>query len=402
MNHEPLDDSDEWTFGKKQTHPIVCNRTGITIGVISVQKIAGHVPYLSQWKNTQALHPLFSLEPTALINFSKSIWNHFCSLTPEQAADMALTKKQETLLQVATLALVHHLGDVKQDFPWIPTLAEVSANWNSILQLSYWKNYLESNRFKFPALRISKFNKGIDLHGYLSDCWLVKKEYESKVRESVEREKLAAAEAALVVLRNDLAGKAPRSKKLLWRWLSAQLPSRYSKDLESWMWELYDAETEAEISEFTIADVDLFEQIVLAEVELGSSISHAFLERLGSKRTMLQTKFSTFEILVPDSIAAGVADGSIGVAEPMLADYPSKVKYIIAHAKWKLAHGDNNKHRDAAMKEQKQVTVSATHVPDIAEYLGWTSDDAIDDVPLADAIEKLRDNPTSDGGELEE
>lgn len=395
----------EWNFGSKQIHPIICNYTGLTVGAISVLKVAGHIPYMAQWKNTQALHPLFSLEQTALINFSRSVWNYFCSLTPEQVANNSFTEKQETLLRVASLAMIHHLSDVTQDFPWMPEMKDVASCWNSLLQLSYWKNYLESRRFRFPAVRISRFNQGIDLHGYLNDCWMMKKEYESKVREAVEREKLESAEKALKVLRDDLAGKAPRSKKILWRWFCAHLPSKYSADLEGWMWTLFDAETIDEISVFTVADIDIFEQIVLAEVELGSAVSHAFLDRLSQKREMLVTKFKTFEILVPDSITAGVADGSISADEPKIEDFPSKVKYIIAHAKWKLAHTDTNKHRAAAEASQREVTVRATHVPDITDYLTGKDleEDEIDEVgPLFDAIEKQRDNPTTDGGELEE
>jgi len=360
----------------RQNHPIICNRTGLVIGSITVVKVAGHIPYLSQWKETQALHPLFSLPPTALLNFSKSLWHHVCNFTPDQAADSKLTHKQETLLRVATLAMLHELGDVDQTTVWMPTMSEVLYGWQSILQLSYWKNYLESKRFKFPALRISEFNKGITLAGYLQDCWLVKKEYETHVREAVEREKLEAAEAALKVLRDDLAGKAPRSKKLLWRWFLANIPQKYAKDTDSWMWDLFDAETESEISEFTLADIDLFESIILYEVELGSAVSHAFLERLGQKRKLLEVKFRTFEILIPDSIAAGVADGSISADEPVLADYSNRVKWIVAHSKWKLAHTDTGKHRRDVLAEQSEVTVRTVHeVPDFEDILGREDSD---------------------------
>lgn len=367
-----------------QVHPIICTRTGITVAAITVHKVAGHVPYLSQWKHTQALHPLFSLEPTALINFGKDLWNHFCSLTPEQAADEALTTKQELLLRISALAMLHHLSEVHQSTVWIPTLGEVSSNWKSLLQLSYWKNYLESKRFKFPALRISKFNKGFDLTAYLQDCWAVKKEYETHVREAVEAEKLESAERALKALRDDLAGKAPRSKKLLWRWFIANMSSRYAKDTDGWMWDLFNAETEAEISEFTIADIDLFEEICLCEIPTGSSISHAFLERISHKRKLLETKFQAFEILIPNSIAAGVADGSISSVEPVLADFKSKVLWIIAHSKWKLGHVDQTKHREAAIKLQQTTTVKPTFVPDISEYLGRDDADSEEDLPLFD------------------
>lgn len=370
---------------KLQVHPLVCQYTGITLGRLEVITVAGHVPFLSQWKNTQALHPLFSLESGALLKFAHNAWNNFCALTPEEASNAVLTDKQEKILQVTALALLHSIAEVKQDFPWLPTIQETSSCWSSLIQLGHWKNYLESQRFKFPAVRISKFNKGIDLQSYLQNCWQVKKDYESKVRESVEQEKLKSAELALISLRNDLVSKAPKSKKLLWRWFLAHIPSRYSRDTDGWMWDLFDAETETEIAEFTLADIDLFEEIVLCEIPTGSSVSHAFLERLAYKRKILQNRFNTFEILVPKMIEDEKAAGSIGAEEPKLSDYPSKILWMIAHSKWKLAHTDTAKHIKAATAAQERITVNPSYIPDITEFLSaGTKADPLDDIPLFD------------------
>jgi hypothetical protein len=370
---------------KLQTHPLICQYTGLTLGRIELITVAGHVPFLSQWKNTQVIHPLFSLDLGALLSFAKNSWNNFCSLTPEESANAQFTERQEKILQVTALAILHNIADVQQTTQWLPTIQEVSGCWSSLIQLAYWKSYLESNRFRFPALRISKFNKGIELQPYLQNCWKVKKDYESKVREAVELEKLESAERALVALRNDLVTKAPRSKKLLWRWFLAHIPQRYARDTEGWMWELFDAETEQEIQEFTIADIDLFEEIVLCEIPTGSSVSHAFLERIAYKRKVLTNRFQTFEILVPEMVRLEKEAGTISMTEPRLVDYPSKIKWMVAHAKWRLAHTDTEKHRREAMNQQDTVTVNASHIPDIGLLLGSTQDDEEDDAgPLFD------------------
>lgn len=381
---------------KTQQHTIYCQYSGTLLGSLNLITVAGHVPYLAQWKHTQAFHPLFSLESGALLKFAHNAWNNFCNLSPEEATNVALTDRQEKILQVTALAILHSIAEVKQDTVWLPTIQETSSCWSSLMQLGHWKNYLESRRFKFPAIRISKFNKGIDLQAYLQDCWQVKKDYESKVREGVEQEKLRSAEMALVALRNDLVSKAPKSKKLLWRWFIAHIPSRYSRDTEGWMWDLFDAETEAEISEFTIADINLFEEIVLCEIPTGSSVSHAFLERLNHKRKILNNRFNTFEILVPDIVEKEKAAGNIAAEEPKLQDYPSRVKWIIAHAKWKLAHTDISKHRLAAEKEQATVTVSASCVPDITEFLGASEADTPEDLPLFDLSKRAGNSDDAD------
>lgn len=358
----------------QQLHPIICIRTGIPVAKLTVLKVAGHVPYLSQWRETQALHPLFSLQPNALLSFGRNAWADICSLTPEEAASEQLVAKKEQLLRVASLAMLHHLSAVDQTTVWLPTLAEISRNWSSLLQLSSWKINLDSLRFKFPAVRISKFNSGIDLSGYVFDCWQLKKEYETKVRDAQELELLRTAERTLAVLRDEIAGKAPRSKRMLWRWFCLNVPSRYERDIAGWMWELFDAETEEEISEFTVADINLFEEIFLCEIPLGSTISHTFLERIANKRRLLEAKFSAFEILVPESIALEVAAGSISSEEPKASDFASKTKFIIARAKWMLAHSSTT-HRDAALARQETITVKASHTPSISAYLGTTDDE---------------------------
>ncbi len=357
-----------------QTHPLICRYTGITVGALTVKKVAGHIPFLSQWKESQAMHPLFSLEPNALLQFSRNAWNNFCSLTQEEASDPKITTKQEEIIRVTALALVHKLTTVDQTIYWMPTLQEVYINWTSLLQLSYWKNYLESKRFHFPSVRINRINNGIDLTGFIQDCWAVKKSYETKIIEIEEAHRAKTAEAALKSLRDEVAGKAPRSKKLLWRWFLAHIPSRYARDTEGWMWELFDAETEQEISEFTMADIDLFEEIFLCEVPTGSSISAAFLDRLRHKRTILETKFESFEILIPDAITAAVAAGTISKEEPKASDFANRAQFLVATARWKLATTDMSKHRQAAIAKQTSVTVKPTYVPDITEIIPSLAD----------------------------
>jgi hypothetical protein len=266
------------------------------------------------------------------------------------------------------------------------------------LQLSHWKNYLESKRFHFPAVRISRNNDGIDLTGYIQDCWAIKKSYETKIIEAEEVEKARSAEIALKALRDEVGGKTPKSKKLLWRWFIAHIPSRYAKDTDGWMWDLFDAETEQEISEFTMADIDLFEEIFLCEVPTGSSISAAFLDRLAHKRMMLETRFRMFEIIVPDAISEGVADGTISSIEPRRDDFPNKVQFLIAHSKWKLAHTDQHKHRDIAAALQSKVTVKPTFVPDISKFLPPALDDELlDGVMAADGVIEHFDDETITG-----
>ena len=351
--------------------PLVCPRTDITVGALTTINVAGHMPLLGDWRETQVLHPIFSLQPVALLQFARNTWLRFCALTTEESIDPAVSAAQEKMLCIATLAMLHHLTDVRQDIPWIPAWKDVSDNWTSLMAISYWKAYLDSERFKFPQLRISKLEKDVDLKHFLQICWQRKKEYENKINtltiEQAERDKLALAESSMVKQRDAVAGKRPLSIKLLWRWFEQNMPKRYAKDMDvptGWMWEIFTADSKS-ILEYTVRDVEMFEEIVVSECPTGSTISHAFLEIIRSKHELLTAHFNTYEIIIPDSIAAAVAGGEIepNKPAPVITDYPTRMAWFKAKCQWDLAQVGANKHQKAEAARQETVTVNPSFTP---------------------------------------
>lgn len=380
---------------KRYRADLYCTRTGILCGSFNTISVAGHMPLLGQWKDTQVLHPLFSLGSVALLKFARNSYLRYCAFTPEETADSSTAAAQEQLLCIAALAMIHNLTEVRQDVPYIPAWQDVATHWTSLMQLGYWKAYLDSQRFRFPSLRISKLENKIELGAFLRVCWQCRKAYETAVDLSIEEEKTRRiAEAASKSIFDEIAGKRPKSVKLLWRWFEQVLPTRYKKDLAGWMHDLFFA-TERDILEFTVKDIELFEEIFLGEVELGSSLSHAFLEVLRSKHSLLTNHFNTYEILIPDTIAEGVAAGTIDAGtEPVLSDYASRTLWFIAHAKWKLAQSDTSKHQAAARERQRTATVRPTFVPRLV--IGAAADE-IPELEADDSYDGLvRD--TSDSG----
>lgn len=391
---------------KSYTLPLTCRRTGIIVGSLNVATLAGHMPMVGQWKESMVLHPLFSLDPVPLIKFSKNTWFRYCGFSVDEGADDRLTAKQEQILQVAALAMMYHLTDVRQDIPWLPAWKDIAAHWPSLIAISYWKAYLDSARFRFPHVHISMLEREFELGAYLQTCWAVKKSYESTVSERVEVERLRAAESATIALREEIAGVRPASAKYVWRWFLTHLPKRYEADSEGWMRTIFFAKGE-DIRNFTMADIDLFEEIFLCECPTGSSISHAFSETLASKRDYLQQHFEAFEIIVPQSIAIAKAAGEIPKEEPLLKDFDSKAKWMVARAKWKLAHTDIEGNIKKAMQRQATVTVNPSYVPKLPDFLNHNNsedEEQGDDLASTDVESAVDDDShsVSDGGEIEE
>jgi hypothetical protein len=155
---------------------------------------------------------------------------------------------------------------------------------------------------------------------------------------------------------------APKSTKLLWRWFVANMPSRYEADLEGWMRSIYFAKDD-DILKFTVADIDLFEEIVACECPVGNSISYAFNQVLAARREYVSSYFQGFEIIIPDAIKQEREAGEIPSEAPKREDFPSKIAYVIAEAKWKIAHGNLSNSLDAATAKQATVTVKPSYVP---------------------------------------
>lgn len=385
---------------KRYMVPLVCSRTGITMGSLATIAVAGHMPLLGQWKDTQILHPFFSMKPVALLQFARNSWLRFCALRPEEAADDAVVAKQEQHLRVITLCMLHNLTEVRQDIPWLPEFKDVVSNWTALMSICYWKAYLDSERFRFPQIRISKLERDVDLRSFLQLCFKCKKDYETNVNERAEEAKKKIAEQAMRGIIDDIAGKKPLSIKLLWRWFEANMPGRYKKDIDTWMWELFSA-TEKDITDFTIRDIELFEEIFLTECPTGSSISHAFLEVLRGKHALISQHFETYEILIPNSIAEQVASGEIAASGPMpeLKDYPNKVAWMVAKAKWNLAQVDSRKHRDAAIERQRTETVTPSFRPKLV--IGAQAED-LDELEADDGSDLLENAATGEEYESED
>lgn len=286
--------------------------------------------------------------------------------------------------------MLHQLGTVKQDVPWLPDIVTVQNNWQSLMKLCYWKSYLDSKRFSFPTIRISKQEKTIDLHSYLVLCWEKKKQYETGVSDAAEEARSRLAETALVYIRDELAGSRPKSTKLLWKWFVGNLPAKYLPDAEGWMHTIFHAKDMLLLS-FTRADVDLFEEIFLCECPTGSSISHAFLEILRSKRKMLEDHLA-YEILEDTQLDLQAATGIIPEAEPVASNFEKRVLFVIAHAKWRLTHGRSTTYRDAATAKQQNITVKPSFMPSLE--IGTHKPDATElaaeaDLELLEAIDYI-------------
>lgn len=318
------------------SHRIFCARSGVQIATMEFLSTAGAVPYISNWKDTVAYHPLFSLSFTRLCNFAQAEWNRLAQIQDP--------RDSETInLRVAYLALLYELGSLRQEIAGIPPLHIVQSTLPGLHTLACWKNFLESKRFKFPEFILSDRNKNAGFENiteYLSLCFDIKEAYENKVSEAAEREKVRRAEAALSALGSTWI--TPPNKKILWHWVRANLPALYAPDAEGWLATLF-LGSDKTVLEFEKEDIQLAEEIIVSSCPAGTGIMHAVRARLTHLLKVWESEKEAWEIDY-----ASLEDKPIWVnekklpashpgAEPEEKEFDKRWQFLQAHAKWEIA-----------------------------------------------------------------
>jgi hypothetical protein len=297
-----------------------------------------------------ALHPVFSLGPNKLLAFARNEWNRLA----KASADEETTDKEDNMLRVCFLAVLHQLGSVKQEVPALPPLHVVQSNMSRLFALAYWHHYLDSKRFKFPAYKINKINQnaGFDaIKDYIDLCFDIKKDYEQGVDDLVEKEKAVAAEKALKALRDSWV--VPVSNKQLWRWVRAHLPAKFDADAQGWMGTIFTGGERA-ILAFEKDELELMVDIVESECPAGTAIMYAVRARLEAvmqvwtdNKEAFSVDFGAYEDDSPLDAARRMSTAPDSKTAPLLKDYPTKAAWIRANALYYLQQRAINVKKDS-------------------------------------------------------
>lgn len=335
------------------TYTLTCAYTGVPIASFSLIMQAGKLPYLAQWRDSLAIHPLFSLNQRALLSWTRRNWN---SKFKEAALEHASPIERQQF-QIAFVAILHSLGSVRIESPCLPLFETVSANMQRLLELAYWQNYLESKRFRFPTLRVSRANSNTflgNVSDYLNICESVKKDWESSKDALAEEAQVEAARRAEKSVRSSHVRAV--SKRALWNWfLSCLLASnkkRYTlPEWEEWKTDAHKLffATENNQLSYTTDDVDDIIDVAMGECPIGNVISHAFFGELNKIRENIKEHNELFEVDWSATLGAGIqrtdeagnvksipAEPSNPGVEPTPGAFFSRLEFLKAQAKWKV------------------------------------------------------------------
>ncbi len=319
------------TPNKDRSIPLVCARSGLTLGnfegASAMTLGLGFSPYIKVWKENTFLHPVFSLSLRELVLKSLACWES------EKSGTRSYSPQYKGLL---FLAMLHASDCIKQDVPAFPSLKTIDTHFNRLIELLSWKQDINSTRLVLPKLHIWKGAKGEDTNNpfagvgaWLDACDSAKNDYENTVRTRQKEAKQKASVLAERSIRSQMYSNI--SLRRPWDWIETQVPQfvmEANADLE-----LLFFAAEERIQHWDEADIDALEGLVLSHCELGNNVSYEVNKRIKQLRTWHSIYMDTFEIVVDREKMLE----EIGSEEPVLANFPSRSAWLVAHAKWKLA-----------------------------------------------------------------
>lgn len=307
-------------------HRIFCAHSGVQIATMEYTVVAGHIPWMQHWNSLVCYHPVFSFSTGKKLAFARSEWKRLAKLSH----DGETTEKEDELLRVSWLAVLHTLGSIQQEAPALPSIAIVHATMQKLFALAYWKYHLDSQRFKFPEFRINQLNHNNRFENitfYLDACFSAKEAYETDVNEKEEAAKIRAAERALNKLKSSWL--TPPSRRVLWTWIRAHLPKKYEADAEGWMSTLF-LGNDKTILDYDASETELMQEILESEMPVGTGILHAVRERC--KYILEKQKEET---TAWDIVDTPIPATTLTVA-PKRSDFQKEVDFIRAQAIWYL------------------------------------------------------------------
>lgn len=315
---------------------IKCRFSGLLIGKLEYEVLEGYQPWLSHWKDMQAVHPVFSMPTQRLLAYTRKNYEQLIKASEDGEA----THQENDKLRVSWLACLHSLGSIKQEAVALPDLQVVHRTMKKLVALAYWKHVLDSKRFGFPTFKINRVNANTrfdNIDFYIDACFELKDAYDKGITDLEELERKHQADKALAALRSSWV--VPVSNKALWRWVRAHLPAKYEADAQGWMSTLFLGNEKA-VCEFDPDEVDLMDQIICGECPQGTGVLTAVRARIEAVRKMIVDSRTAFDIDLTDFAAPA---SEVDEPEPQRKDFAKDSAFIRARAMWWLGQQERKK-----------------------------------------------------------
>lgn len=278
------------------TQTILCQRSGIAMGEMTLFLHEGHLAYLQAHSQSIYLHPFYNLSPSVL--------NSKFDAGLEEAKDSGYTRNNaaQQRLQLLFSAIAFSLDCIKQDDPGLPSWPVTIGSGKRLLSLSKWHYFETSHRLKLPELHLARSNTNDawqNVRFWLDACYAVKEDWEAKGRKINQDALLNTRTNALRELKSESYRKIDLNK--IWRWIEVQFEGEVPPGrIETWSDLFFHGDIEPENWSYrngVAEDVDDLQEALLEHCDIGNPIMHFIQSRLNAIRSIIRDFYSSFTVV---------------------------------------------------------------------------------------------------------
>lgn len=313
------------------SHPIICQRSGLTMGRMELFLHEGHIAYLKTHSDAIYLHPFYNLSPVVLMNkFSDGLQQ----LHGEGYVASSSTKHR---LQLLFSALAWSFECIKQDHPGLPSFPITVGSGERLLKLSKWFYLATSHRIELPEFHLAANNDNEgweNVKFWLDACFERRKDWETKSREFQMESLLRARTDAIKEIKSESYRRLDLNK--IWNWIALQLEGEvHSTRILLWHDLFLSGDLEPE--NWTLDEVDDITEAVLCHCDIGNGIMHFIQSRLRGVRAVIQDFYGSFTLITrvdknllnddgtPNRFKTGEAEMRTEKEVELLAGYEAKL-----------------------------------------------------------------------------
>lgn len=338
---------------------LFCQKSTVRIGTLVLDSSCCNLtPMVAAWNETILVHPVLALSPVRTLAHLRAC-NEKISYADPDSEELATAQRADfEALQLAYLSCLQTFCNFTLTVPGLPPLREVLETTNRLESIAG-----AILRFKLnPANCFPRVNynpNDASLIDLLKLC-------QTKILVATRRiEEIAEEEEQLAQLRESAVTSIRRpsriSRKHIYNWMVSYFPESVDRALIKKLFNLQ----ESEIPKYSRDDINYFRECFERYCPAGTPLQFELRKIADRLDSYYRDYFKTFviESIDEDSEESEVStDQSTtnssyetpATTEPQAADYPSRVQFIVAHAKWRMQQE----------KQQKPVPAKLPLLPD--------------------------------------
>lgn len=320
---------------------LYCQKSTVRIGTLVLDSNCCNLtPMVAAWNDTILVHPVLALSPVRALAHLRTCNERISYSESDDDSEELVTANPADFeaLQLAYLSCLQTFCNFNLSVPGLPPLREVLETTNRLESIAGAVLRFKLNPANcFP--RVNYNPRDASLIDLLKLC-------QTKILVATRRiEEIAEEEEQLAQLRESAVTSIRRpsriSRKHIYNWMVSYFPESVDRPLIKKLYNLQ----EPDICKYSRDDINYFRECFERYCPAGTPLQFELRKIADKLESYYRDYFKTFVIESideessdePAELPAQTNSSYETCKEPQESDYPSRVQFIVAHAKWRMS-----------------------------------------------------------------